>query len=132
MAKELKLTPELRAKLMGYSVATGTVSYSPTMDGIPKEYVPVFKIRNLTNKEYNDIKKLQAITDQYELEDKMLNIIKSCIVGWSNFVDLSTDEYIEFIADDKGVITDDMFHLIPLTIKTGIFAHIMKINGVGV
>ncbi len=131
-AKKLKLTDEMKQKLYGYTLAKGTLKYKVEIDeDLPKEFIPVFEVRNLTNDEYNTFKKLSAdAEDDTEVEKSMLELVRKCIVGWENLIDIANEVYILFEGDENGGANKEIFDELPLTIKLGIFNFIMKLNGI--
>ena len=134
MAKKakLKLDEATIKALMGYSVATGSVKFKPEIEGVDDEFKPIFKVRNLTNEEYNTMK-TSIKTDDGEKDDtaetdRMMELVRKCLLGWSNFIDLSTLDYVDYIGDKNGCDIET-FKLISDGLKLQIFQFIMKFNG---
>jgi len=129
--RKLRLTKEVKAKLLGFAVVTGSVEFSPEIKDLDEEFIPVFTVRNINNKEYNKIKALYSgkSADEAKSEEVMLDIVRKCVIGWDKLIDISTEDFVEFKAEASGGVDKDLFEIIPLGVKLQIFSFIMSITG---
>jgi hypothetical protein len=98
-----------------------TVTYVPeAFKDIDKEYQPTFILKPFNSKEIKEIAlKMQEAVDN----DYVLSQIKTKIVGWSNYINLSTQELI--------VYSDEEVNNIPLKVINDLSTEILKLSGIG-
>jgi hypothetical protein len=145
MAAKKKLSPEVLAKLNGYGMATGVANFTPKIvvgkedivseEGITtgskdilleKKYCPTFQIQLPTNKEWKAtrkmVKEVQAEEGgKIDEEEMLITIVSKAVVGWKNYMDITTGEEIEF---DKELIEE-----IPQKLQKEIFFFITETSG---
>lgn len=103
--RNVEITPELRAKLQRYAPIRAKNEFEYTLQAykeLPQEIRPIFKLRAIGG--------VGRILAQDALRGSVnglgevsfnrgaftLHICKECIIGWSNYLDLSTGEEILF------------------------------------
>lgn len=120
-----KMTPELKAKLAGLLPMNDkfVLDYTPELyKDIPEEFRPVYKIKQLTVSQFNEMRRIISGKDkEIDKETKLLDIIKSCIVGWNNVYDLETETISEF--------TTSKLDTIPNKVMTDLNTKIQIISG---
>ena len=123
--KEMKMTPEMKRKMMGYLVASKGIEIDYTPDEligeIPEMYLPVYKLKSLTITERRDYNVLE-VTDE-----SLDNFIRTHIIGWSNVVDTSYDDLpiIDYVKDDIGCDKTLYDEYIPHGIKMSILTFLL-------
>lgn len=132
--KEHKLTPELVAKLRGFSVVSDTIDFTVEIEDVPKEFLPVFTIKNFSvtdNDKIKDMAKDISEEDSDKVNDFMEEITRQHIVGWKNLYDLSTLEEFTFekSEEDDGC-SKDVYLLIPAGLRVKILEFIYSLTGV--
>jgi hypothetical protein len=116
MTKEIKLTPELRKKLMGFSIAKDTIEMPLEIDGVPEEFTPVFILKQFSYKKREQIKKDADDGNELSFDET----IRQQVVGWRNLYDLGTGELLDFVADESGGCSKDYFCKMPHPVKLAI------------
>ena len=124
--KQVKMTDEMRTKLHGYSFVSGSiiVSYKLDIEGVHKDFLPVFKLKTLT---ITEIDTLRNTTLSDDTEEYYNDVIRSHIAGWSNMIDLSTEEEVEYVGTADGC-DKDLYDKLPNTLKLDILQNLMKVS----
>lgn len=118
-----------------------TDEYTPaSFEKVPDEFKPVFVIRplkpvekdrmslyinKLANME-NEGSKAKELT---ELNDKMNDIIRQCVMDIKNLYDLGTERLIHYGKDESGGLSKCIWEKIPESIKTNIYYRVNGISG---
>ena len=121
---EIKLTPEIRAKLMGISVVSDTVEYTMEID-VPDEFKPIFKLKAFT---VEAAKKFKDIPED-EQDSAFEEIVRSHLVGWKNVIDLSTGKEYKFEAKEDGTCSDAKYYTLPIGLRANILNHLYQLAG---
>lgn len=122
--KKVKITDEIRAKLLGFSVMSSniTLPFKVELEGVPDEFLPIFKVKTLTVTEAEDIK------SKTNDEDALSEVLRTHILGWSNLYDISTDKPVPFkAAADKGC-SIELYSKLPQHLKVLILTFITSIS----
>jgi len=131
MAKQVKMTKEIAAKLRGISVVSNTISYTLEVEGLEAEWHPTFIIKNLTVADTKRIKEVSAkITDEKsdDMNQLMEDITRTHLVGWTNLYDLSTGD--EWAYDSTGeCCSQEQYDLLPTNIKVKVLTFIYSLSG---
>ena len=137
MAKRI-LDEETRKALLGSLPFSASVTIDCTLviSKLP-DFNPTFTVRSFTKKEEDQIKANgQALSSEATsgeiaaVADKNLEIIRDCISGWKNLVDIGTEEEIDFVANPAGGCDKDAFARLPRWMKVEIFGFIRKITSI--
>ena len=127
-AKEIKLTEEVKKQmlLLNPMSRNGTIKYTPLLYRVlPEEVQPWFKLRQLDNKEKEQVQiaMAQSVLDRpsvdsatgeslYKIaEQKRIEyteILKNTIVDWGNFIDPEELTYIEYDLENIEAIREDI------------------------
>ena len=127
----VKMTPEIRAKLMGVSVVSDTIEYVHEIDDVPKEFLPVFTIKAIT---VEDSRKMRENVNEDETEskidEKLEEFLREHIVDWKNLYDMSTGEPYEYKASETGEGADvTRYYTLPLGLRANLLAFLYKLSG---
>jgi hypothetical protein len=123
----VKMTPEILAKLRGIGVVTGQMEYIHKIDDVPEEFWPVFKIKSFT---VEDSKKLKIrSTNGEDVEEILEDSLRQHIVGWTNLYDLSTGEEFEFEASADGGALKDKYESLPTGLRMQLLTFISSLTG---
>lgn len=118
-----------------------TDEYTPKpFEKVPEEFRPVFSLRPLKPVEkermslyINKLSNMEGDEDRTkelsDLNDKMNDIVRQCIMGVKNLYDLGTQKLIEYSADEKGGLSKDLWRKIPESVKTNIYYRVNGISG---
>jgi hypothetical protein len=119
-----------------------TENYTPSsFDKVPEEFQPVFVIRPLKQLErermslyINKLSSMEETADTkqkeiVELNDKMNDIVRQCVVGMRNLYDLGNQKLIDFEADENGGLSKSIWRRIPEAVKTNIYYRVNGISG---
>jgi len=119
-----KMTDELRKKLLGYSMISGqvTLPFNIEIEGVPSEFLPSFSIKSLSVTELAELRSKEDAEDSYYQD-----MVRSHIMGWTNIIDLSTDEQVEYKGDKNGC-DKELYENLPLIVKTEILSFIYSIS----
>lgn len=136
MAKKLQITDDIRKALAGVALVSGTVEYRLEIDGVPAEMQPVFMLRMLTvDEQQKNTEKLISAGDSKEgLASIALasdELTRSHVMGWKNLVDLGTLEYVDFVADESGGCSKELWQYMPQLIRNEINRHLKSLHGIG-
>jgi hypothetical protein len=129
------LTPEVKAKMMGFAPVSNKtgVPFIPEeflKDKDLKELAPVYYQRSWTEKERTDV--LAATRDDTKWnENVMVELARITIVNMDNVIDIGSGETIEFIPDENGSLSKDLFNKIPFAMQAKLFFSAQKISGLG-
>lgn len=106
-----------------------TIDYTPeAYKDMPDEFKPVFTLKPYSSKELKDvIAKTQTLKGD-ALDKYAHNVVKEHIKSWSNFIDISTQEDIEFDVDDKGILKQELYEVIPVIIQTQLMSRLTEIS----
>lgn len=140
MAKtKLKMDAATRKKLMGYSVVSESLDYTPTIEGIDEEFLPTFKIKSMSLKDQRELKFMfldsmqnSKISNKEKVkrDDFLTRVTMESIVGFENVLDISKDEIVEWKSEDgKDHIDKLLFESLPTLLKTLVMNEVLKING---
>jgi len=140
MAKtKLAMDSATRKKLMGYSLISDSLNFTPEIDGVDEQYLPTFKIKALSAEDQRKLKfmflesmdtKKVSDKDKIRKDDLLSELTKKHIVGFSNLLDISTDEIVEWkTKDGEEHIDDKLFDSLPTMLKVLIMNEILKMNG---
>lgn len=123
--KQVKLTDEIRQKLYGYSITSGSINitYKPTIDGVPEDFTPKFNLKTLTVSEVEVLK--TKVLDE-TTEDFYNDIIRTHIIGWTNLIDVSTGDVVAFVGED--CCDKELYDKLPNMVKLDILQHLMKMS----
>lgn len=121
--KKQKMTKDILEKLKGISVATGTLTYTVEIDGVPAKYLPVFTLKALMVDEHNKVRESE------DNEAMVNNLLREHIIGWDNLYDITTGETFEFQPDDTGVCSKEQYALLPGRIRISLLAYLYEIAG---
>ena len=123
MAKQVKMTDEIRAKLLGYTIVSGSVivNYTIEIEGVPEEYLSKFKLKTFTIDEIEKLRTTELTTDT---EDFFNELIRSHILGWTIY-DPSIDEFVKYKGDDNGC-DKDLYDKLPNTVKLDILQYLTR------
>lgn len=76
---------------------------------VPEEFHPVFLLRRMDENEYQVAEMLlQEIVEKSDQEsakrrqEEIAEIVRHCVVGWYNFIDIGKKEEIDYIKDAEG------------------------------
>lgn len=136
-------TDDIKKQLIGLLPfdEESTEEYTPAaFDKIPDALRPVFCIRPMKQIERDRmslyINKLSSMEesdskpkDLMDLNDKMNDIVRQCIVDIKNLYDLGTQKLIDFQADEKGGLLKSLWRKIPESVKTNIYYRVNGISG---
>lgn len=136
-------TDEVKKQLIGLLPFDdeATEDYTPTpFDKVPEDLRPVFVIRPLKQCERDRmslyINKLTVMEgseakqkELADLNDKMNDIIRQCVVDVRNLYDLGTRKVIEFSSDDSGGMAKKLWQKIPESVKTNLYYRVNGISG---
>ena len=78
---EVKMTPEILAKLRGVSVVTDTVDYVHEIADVPEEFHPKFTLKAFTVEDAKKFRATKAKDD--ELDELFEEIVRSHLVDWT-------------------------------------------------
>ena len=141
---ENRMTPELRAELMGllpfscdardeyipecYKVREDADDGGEGAYIIPDEFWPTFSLRPLTRKELKALRQGAKAGKNIDEEERLRDLVGSAVMGWSNVIDLSDESIIEYVGDESGC-DKELFGRIPLPVVTDLAGHILRISG---
>jgi hypothetical protein len=142
MTKKLVMDAETRKKLMGYSVVTDSVVFTPEIEGVDEEFLPKFRLRAMSSDEQREIKFMYIETlegnkptpKERTRRDKVLNkVTQESIVGFENLIDISKEETIEWEAEKgKDFISTKLYDSLPALLKVLVMNEVMSINGLSI
>lgn len=121
---DVKLTPEIKAKLMGLSVVTDTVEYKLDID-VPEEFQPVFVLKSFTVQDAKKFKDTPADKQDEAFEE----MVRTHLVGWRNLLDQSTGEMYEYKADEDGGCSPERYYSLPIGLRAGILQFLYTMAG---
>ncbi len=129
MAKRVTLTEEMKEKLRGIGIVSGTVWFTLPVEGVPEEFRPSFQLTMITVEE-------QLIATEEFLKDGVNgkavrdqeDIARRHLVGWKNMLDLSTGEEVEFVADEDGGCSKELWQVIPSTVRVEIAKYLKSLQ----
>lgn len=144
--KEVKECPvfndDIKKQLIGLLPfdEDATDRYTPgPFEKVPEEFRPVFELRPLKQVERDRmslyINKLAALEnsdkqkDLSELNDKMNEIVRQCIVGFDNLYDIGAQKFIDYQADSAGGLLKSIWKKIPESVKSNLYYRINGISG---
>lgn len=140
------LTDEERKKLAGYMPfnCKNTINFTPSLlENIDENLRPVFKLRSLSNEEHNQLKiysskyfkDIEGKNPEEQLEIlKVLTknteeIIRRCVLGFSNFFDVGSGEEIIMETEyNQNYISKEHYSLIPEWVRVEITNYVRKIS----
>jgi hypothetical protein len=128
---EARMDEATREQLLGllpFSVGSHHKFTPERLASLPEEYRPVFHIRRLTTLEKKNIKNLFKEKGT-NAEDRTLDIVRKVLVGWDNLIDAATNEPIDFLTGEGGVIDKDLWEGLPDLIKAAIVTETCMISG---
>lgn len=85
---------------------------------IPEELHPTFLLRRMTESEYQLAERI--LTEIVEKNDKesakqrqieITEIVRHCIIGWYNFIDIGKKEEIDYIKDEDGAVDFSVWNI---------------------
>lgn len=140
MAKtKLKMDAETRKKLIGYSVVSDSLKFTPEIPGVDPEYLPTFLIKALSAEDQRKIKfmfmestetKKFSTQEKLKKDEYLQELTRKSIVGFDNLLDLSTDELVDWKPSANGVGIDiDLFNSMPTMLKVHVMNEILHMNG---
>lgn len=128
-----QLDAETKKRLAGLLPANSDFSIEftpPAYDKIEEEYRPIFTLKPWSEKEVTSIaKKINKTPDD---EAYMIDIIRQNVIGWSNMLNISTEEDVPFESADDGGVSPTLFQLIPKAIKVELFQEMARISGIAI
>lgn len=124
---EVKMTPEILAKLRGVSVVSNTIDYVYEIEDVPVEFHPVFTLKAFTVADSRKVK--DASNDEDKIDEVFEEIIRSHLVGWKNLYDQSTGEDFEYVADKDGGADMDTYLLLPIGVRVKILSFLRSLSG---
>jgi hypothetical protein len=122
---EVKMTPEILAKLKGVSVVSDTIDYIHEIEDVPKEFHPTFVLKVFT---VSEAKPFQEKYADGANEDDAMEDIRQRIVGWKDVRDRSTGELVEFESDSDGGISKDLFDTMDLSFRILILGQLYSLS----
>ena len=141
---QVKLTPEIRKKLMGISVVSDTIEYVYEIDGLEPEYHPTFTLKAFTvedSRKFKEVSKRKVALNsegdgeiQNDMNDDVNDIfeetIRTHIRSWKNLYDMSTGEEYEYVNGEDGYCDKDRYYSIPTALRASILTFLIKLTGV--
>jgi hypothetical protein len=123
--KQVKMTEEVRQKLYGFSISSGSIAidYKLEIDDIPDEFIPIIKIKTLTMAEVDVMK----MADQSD-EDYYNDVIRKHIIGWKNLYDIFTGDEVKFKGNFEDGCDSDLYSLLPTKLKLSILQYLTKMS----
>jgi hypothetical protein len=138
MAKRI-LDEETKQKLRGSLPFSSSVTIDCTLvvSDLP-DFNPVFTVRSFTKKEEDQVAinkqalpLVEATRGQIaDIADKNLEVIRDCISGWKNLVDIGTGEEIEFVASPSGGCEKIAYSKLPRWMIVELFLFIQKLSSI--
>ena len=142
MATKRILDEVTKKALLGYLPFDVNQTTELVIEDIPiKEFQPKFHVRCLTQSEALQLRSnstslslLDSASKDYGdrahgLLDATADLIRSCVMGWSNLYDVGTAKEIEFKSDIAGGADKDLYRSLPVWMKTKIVVFCKKISG---
>jgi hypothetical protein len=130
---KLELTKEMKEELHGLMPisCSSRISFTPAIfKKLDESMWPVFILRKMTKKETMDLRRASGgAGDSFTNEDKVLDIIRKCVLGWSNMYDGETGEEILFAGEADGCLTKDLWDMLPLPVITAVMNKVSVISG---
>lgn len=138
---KIEMTQEQRMALMGALPFSGdeSVEFTPEyFQGVEEQFRPVFHVRPLTKGLHDEYKraerKAKAAYNAGKASDAdsdkgVEKIIKYCLTGWENFIDLANMELIQFVESDDGGCSDESYNHLPQTLAVDILLFVLKVSG---
>jgi len=124
---EVKMTPEILAKLRGVSVVSDTIEYVHEIEDVPSEFHPVFTLKSFT---VSDSRKFKEVSkNEEDLDEVFEDVLRTHLVGWKNLYDLSTGEPFEFVEDPDGGADKDAYYALPLGLRAHILGFLHSLSG---
>jgi hypothetical protein len=136
---QVKLTPEIRKKLMGISVVSDTIDYVYEIDGLDPEFHPTFTLKSFTvedSRKFKEISKNKVATGEDgatssdDVNDLFEETIRTHIRSWRNLYDMSTGEEYEYVNGEDGYCDKDRYYSIPTALRASILTFLIKLTGV--
>jgi hypothetical protein len=100
-------------KLRGVLPATSIVEFVTIAhkqianDESMREFVPVFKCRQLTNSEAEAVKVfMRKSSDSEVTKAECLQVVENCILGWKNLYDVTTGEVVEYSKEKIAMLPE--------------------------
>ena len=135
---KIKMDDKTRQALMGYSVVSDSIKFTPEIEGVDAEFVPTFTIKATSVQDAKRLKEMAVanITTEAELPKKekdkrekfLDDLTQKSIVGFTNLIDISTDTIVEYDEDD-GYVSKKQYAVLPTMIKVLVMNEILRING---
>lgn len=140
MSERRELTEEERQNLAGFLPFSkdATIDFIPasflqkSAAGeyvVPEGYRPIFTLRTMNKEMYDKTVKIQIEMGQgvplIQKQAAIRDIVKSCIVGWSDFIDIGKTPPEEIKHED----TEYKTNMIPWPVVLEIFMFLLKISG---
>lgn len=125
---------EIKKRLLGKMSYSSDVdiTYVPEAfddDDIPEEYTLRFTLRSFTNAEKKRIKSLITKNDTDRFEKEYSAIIRAKIKNIENFWDLGKEEKVDYEADDKGLLKEEIYERIPESIISELSEYLLNVSG---
>ena len=120
--------------------------FTPDLDGIPKEYLPTFALKQLdvkgkralnmvTTKIRRDATLLmsdpsrESVLDSMDLEnEELLDLVCKYVIGWENFKTADGESFV-FEKDSKGYLSGDCFRQVSAIFQAEIIQRLQLISG---
>lgn len=139
MAKRI-LDEEARKALLGYVPFSidCRIPYTPKeFSSIPDETLrPIFELRSLNQAELIQLKKNSmglkrdsSNEDVSRMADANTQLIRACVLGWSNLFDAGSGEEIEYTASPTGGCEEILFKRLPVWVVRSIMEQVRTISG---
>lgn len=128
--KKLKLDEATKDAMLGLFPVNNdfTVDFTPEeYSEVPKEYQPVFVLKPFSDAQ------CKAMAKEYEKnpeQEKILEAVRKQIVGLKNLINLSTEEEVQFEAENDGGLSKMLYSFLPLVVKTAILYRLLRISGI--
>ena len=137
------ITDEIKKQLIGLLPfdADATEEYTPTpFEKVPEKFRPVFTIRPLKQVErermslyINKLAVMESMEtkqkESMELNDKMNDIIRQCVVSFGNYYDIGTKKLIKYQEDATGGLSKQLWHGVTEAVKTNLYYRVNGISG---
>jgi len=129
---KIELTEDMKREMQGLL----PISYTAVVEFTPEEIKkvdeilwPVFKLRRMTKAESLEIRRLASASgDAISNEEKVLNVVRKCVVGWDNLIDMSTGDEIPYV-QENGELSKSLWDMMSITCITAIMNKVSLISG---
>lgn len=134
------ISEETRQALQGLAPFStrSTIDFTPESYRIKRDGVyiveesawPVFKIRPWTKGEAGHIRKSMPKYADSRDDSEIREYVRRAVVGWENLIDAGTGELIEYVEEQNGGASKELFDIFPSALVTDILNKSLAISGI--